>query len=78
LLDEFTRFTGYHRKSPLRLLNAEPVREVLIYVDGKPVKLKPEKSSSQTARKTGVYHTIYNTLNILQNYDFFHVPPMTV
>jgi hypothetical protein len=43
LLDEFTRLTGYYRKSAVRLLNASPVREVPITVDGKPVKLKPEK-----------------------------------
>jgi hypothetical protein len=43
LLDEFTRLTGCHRKSAVRLLNARPVREVLVTVDGKPVKLKPEK-----------------------------------
>jgi hypothetical protein len=34
LLDEFTRLTGYHRKSAVRLLSGKPVREVLVYVDG--------------------------------------------
>jgi hypothetical protein len=43
LLDEFTRLTGYHRKSAVRLLGARPARPVLIYVDGNAVKLKPEK-----------------------------------
>jgi hypothetical protein len=41
LLDEFTRLTGYHRKSAIRLLSAMPVREVLVPVDGKPLKLTP-------------------------------------
>jgi hypothetical protein len=40
LLDEFTRLTGYHRKSAIRLLSARPVREVLAVVDRKTVKLK--------------------------------------
>jgi hypothetical protein len=29
LLDEFTRLTGYHRKSAVRLLSGKPVREIL-------------------------------------------------
>jgi hypothetical protein len=43
LPDDFTRLTGYHRKSAVRLLNAKPVREVLAHGDGKPVTLKPAK-----------------------------------
>jgi transposase InsO family protein len=43
LLDEFTRLTGYHRKSAVRLLGAKPVRELLVVVNRKTVKLKPEK-----------------------------------
>jgi hypothetical protein len=43
LLDEFTRLTGYHRKSAVRLLSSKPVREILVYGTGKAVKLKPEK-----------------------------------
>jgi hypothetical protein len=43
LLDEFTRLTGCHRKSAVRLLSRKPVREVLVYQNGKAVKLKPEK-----------------------------------
>jgi hypothetical protein len=43
LLDEFTRLAGCHRKSAVRLLNARPVREALVALDGKPVKLRPEK-----------------------------------
>jgi hypothetical protein len=43
LPDEFARLTGRRRKSAIRLLSAGPVREVLVTVDGKPVKLKPEK-----------------------------------
>ena len=43
ILAEFTRLTGYHRKSAVRLLSGKPVREVLIYADGGAVKLKPEQ-----------------------------------
>jgi hypothetical protein len=43
LLNEFTRLTGYHRKSAVRLLSGKPVREILIYGSGEAVKLKPER-----------------------------------
>ena len=62
LLDEFTRLTGYHRKSAVRLLSATPVKQVLMYVDGKPVKVKPQrkrpsgpKSSSMMILGRGVF-----------------------
>jgi hypothetical protein len=35
LLTEFTRLTGYHRKSAIRLLGASPVRQVMVYGRGK-------------------------------------------
>jgi hypothetical protein len=44
LLDEFTRLTGYHRKSAVRVLRYKPVRELTVYGRGGAVKLKPEKS----------------------------------
>jgi hypothetical protein len=34
--------TEYHQKSAVRLLWAKPGRNVLVLVDRKPVKLKPE------------------------------------
>jgi hypothetical protein len=43
LLDGFTRLTGYHRKSAVRLLSRKPAREALVCVNGWGVKLKPEK-----------------------------------
>jgi hypothetical protein len=43
LLDEFTRLTSFHRKSAVRLLSRKPVREVLVYRNGKAVKFKPEQ-----------------------------------
>ena len=50
LLDEFIKLTGYHRKSAVRLLNATPVKQVLMYIDGKPVKVKPEKNGLPTGK----------------------------
>jgi hypothetical protein len=41
--DEFTRLTGYHRKSAVRLLGAKPIKQVMVYINGKPVNIKPEK-----------------------------------
>jgi hypothetical protein len=55
LLDEFTRLTGYHRKSAVRLLSATPVQQVLTYVDGKPVKVKPEKKRPSNRKGKRVY-----------------------
>jgi hypothetical protein len=55
LLDEFTRLTGYQRKSAVRLLNARPVREVLVTVDGKPVNLKPEKKRPPNRKGKRLY-----------------------
>jgi hypothetical protein len=43
LRNEFIRLTGYHRKSVVRLLNARPVRQVLVYGKGQAVKIKPVK-----------------------------------
>ena len=51
LLDEFTRLTGYHRKSAVRMLNVKPVREARVNRGGKTVKLKPEKK--RPANRTG-------------------------
>jgi hypothetical protein len=51
LLDEFTRLTGYHRKSDIRLLSRKPVWEVLVHGNGKAVKFKPEKK--RPANHTG-------------------------
>ena len=55
LLDEFIRLTGYHRKSAVRLLGAKPVKQVLLYVDGKPVKLKPQKKRPSNRKGKRVY-----------------------
>jgi len=55
LLDEFTKLTGCHRKSAVRLLNAKPVKQVLVYMDGKTVKCKPEKKRPANRKGKRVY-----------------------
>ena len=53
LLDEYTLLTGYHRKSAVRLLSATPVKQVVMYVEGKPVKVKPQRKrpSNRTGKR---------------------------
>jgi hypothetical protein len=55
LLDEFTRLTGYHRKSSGRLLRCKPIKELMIYPDGEAVKLKPEKKRPANRKGKRVY-----------------------
>ncbi|MDR1252876.1 MAG: transposase, partial [Treponema sp.] len=55
LLDEFTRLTGYHRKSAVQLLSKKPVREILVYGTGKAVKLKPERKRPANRKGKRVY-----------------------
>ena len=43
ILDEFTRLTGYHRKSAVRLLCENQVKQVILYLKSKAVKIKPEQ-----------------------------------
>ena len=43
VLDEFTRLTGYHRKSTVRLLGAKPARQVTVHTNSRAEKLKPGK-----------------------------------
>ena len=55
LPDEFTKLTGYHRKSAVRLLGAMPVRQVLMYVDGGAVKIKPQRKRPSNRKGKRVY-----------------------
>ena len=56
LLDEFTKLTGYHRKSAVRVLCAKPTKQVMLYMDGKAVKLKPEKKRSSNRKGKRIYN----------------------
>jgi transposase InsO family protein len=55
LLDEFTRLTGYHRKSAVRLLGAKPVKQVMVYTGGKAVTIKPEKKRPANRKGKRIY-----------------------
>ena len=55
ILDEFTKLTGYHRKSAVRLLNTKPVKQVMVYVNGKAIKIKPEKKRSSNRKGKRIY-----------------------
>jgi transposase InsO family protein len=55
LLDEFIQLTGYHRKHAIRLLSHRPLRELLVYTSGKPVKLKPQKKRPSNRKGKRVY-----------------------
>jgi hypothetical protein len=55
LLDEFTKLTGYHRKSAVRLLATKPVKQVILYAGGKAVKLKPEKKRPANRKGKRIY-----------------------
>jgi hypothetical protein len=65
LLNEFIRLTGYHRKSAVRLLNAQPVRQVLVYGEGKTklLRLRGKPVKARISHKTGkkrVYEKRYS------------------
>jgi len=55
ILEEFTRLTGYHRKSAIRLLSANPVKQVMIYGKGKAVKIKPERRRISNRKGKRIY-----------------------
>ena len=55
LLDEFIKLTGYHRKTAIRLLNAKPVRPLMVRIDGKLVKLKPHKTRPSNRKGKRIY-----------------------
>jgi len=55
ILDEFIKLTGYHRKSAVRLLGAKPVKQIMLYIDGNPVKIKPEKKRPSNRKGKRIY-----------------------
>ena len=72
LLDEFTMLTGYHRKSAVRLLSARLVKQVLTYIDGKPVKIKPEKKRPSNRKGKRVYtDEVINCLRLVWTFFWF-------
>ena len=72
LLDEFIRLTGYHRKSAVRLLNAKPVKQVFLYVDGKPIKIKPEKKRPSNRKGKRIYtDEVIHVLRLVWTFFWF-------
>jgi hypothetical protein len=72
LLDEFTRLTGYHRKYAIRLLAAKPEKQVILYIDGKPVKLKPEKKRPSNRKGKRIYSDeVINALRLVWTFFWF-------
>jgi transposase InsO family protein len=70
LLDEFTRLIGCHRKTAIRLLRADQVKQVIAYIDGKPVKIKPEKKRPSNRKGKCVYsQEVINCLRLI--WEFF-------
>jgi len=55
VLDEFTRLTGCHRKSAVRLLGTKPARQVTVHANGHAVKLKPGKRRPGNRKGRPVY-----------------------
>jgi hypothetical protein len=55
LLDEFTTLTGCHRKYAIRLLGAKQVKQVLLSIGHKPVKIKPEKKRPSNRKGKRIY-----------------------
>ena len=55
LPDEFAKLTGCHRKSAVRALCATPAKQVMLYTNGKAVKLKPEKKRPPNRKGKRIY-----------------------
>jgi hypothetical protein len=72
LLDEFTTLTGYHRKSAVRILGSKPVKQVMLFIDGKPVKVKPEKKRPSNRKGKRIYtDEVINALRMLWTFFYF-------
>jgi hypothetical protein len=56
LLNQFIRLTGYHRKSAIRLLTAQSVKQVMVYLDGQGGKAQTGKEATrQPERKASLF-----------------------
>src|SRR5215471_643590 len=72
LLDEFTKLTSYHRKSAVRLLCARPVQQVLLYLDGGAVKIKPQKKRPSNRKGKRVYtDEVINCLRLVWTFFWY-------
>jgi len=72
LLDEFIKLTGYHRKSAIRLLGTKPVKQVMVYIDGKTVKVKPEKKRPSNRKGKRIYtDEVISALRLVWTFFWF-------
>ena len=72
ILDEFIKLTGYHRKSAIRLLGAKPVKQVMVYIDGKPVKIKPQKKRPSNRKGKRIYSDeVINNLRLVWTFFWY-------
>jgi hypothetical protein len=72
LLDEFTRLTGCHRKSAVRLLGARPIKQAVAYIDGKPVKVRPEKRRPSNRKGKRIYtDEVIDALRLVWTFFWF-------
>ena len=72
ILNEFIKLTGYHRKSAVRLLNAKPVKQVMIYVKGKPILIKPEKKRPSNRKGKRIYtDEVINVLRLVWTFFWY-------
>jgi len=72
ILDEFTKLAGYHRKSAVRLLSAKQVKQLMIYMDGKPVKIKQEKKRPSNRKGKRIYSDeVIDVLRLIWTFFWF-------
>jgi hypothetical protein len=72
LLDEFTRFTDYRLKHAVRILGARTVKQVMVYIDGKPVKIRPEKRWTSNRKGKHIYSDeVINALRMVCAFFWF-------
>ena len=72
ILDEFTNVIKYHRKSAVRLLGAKPVKQIMIYMKGEAVKLKPEKKRPSNRKGKRIYtDEVINALRLVWTFFWY-------
>jgi len=74
LLDEFTKLTGYHRKSAVRLLCARQVKQIMLYTKGGAVKLKPQEKWHSNRKGKRVYSDeVIRCLRLVWTFFWFNM-----
>jgi len=72
LLDEFIKLTGYHRKSAVRVLCANQTKQVMIYIKGKAIKIKPEKKRPANRKGKRIYtEEVINCLRLVWTFFWY-------